>query len=206
MSDTRLPTTRLLVLRHGESEWNAQRRWQGQQDPPLTQRGRRQAAATADLLGVVDAVWCSTLQRATDSALIIAELLGVGPVVADERLQERGFGAWEGLTAAEVEQRWPGHLAAGRRPDDAETTEPMLRRVQGCLADIAERHRGGEVLVITHAGVLRGLREHLGHGIERIDNLDGASFTVHGNGEVSGGEAVLVGSLADVGHELSETM
>jgi probable phosphoglycerate mutase len=201
-----MSATRLLVLRHGESEWNALRRWQGRQDPPLTHRGRRQAAATADLLGQFDAVWCSSLQRATDTAVIIAELLGVGPVLADDRLQERGYGSWEGLTADEIEQGWPGHLAEGRRPDDAEPTDELLARVSACFADIRAAHPGGEVLVISHAGLLRTMREHLGHAPQRIDNLDGAHFVARPDGSLDGGHIVLVGSQADVGHDPSETM
>lgn len=201
-----MSATRLVVLRHGESEWNAQRRWQGRQDPPLTHRGRRQAAATADLLGQFDAIWCSSLRRASETAAIIGELLGVGPVLADDRLQERGFGAWEGLTADEIEAGWPGHLAAGRRPDDAEPAESLLARVRSCVADIVATHPGGEVLVVCHAGVLRTLRHDLGHPPLRIDNLDGAAFVGRLDGSLTGGDVVLVGSLADVGHDISETM
>jgi probable phosphoglycerate mutase len=201
-----MSATRLLVLRHGESEWNALRRWQGRQDPPLSQRGRRQAVATADLLGQFDAVWSSSLQRASDTAVIIAELLGIGPVLADDRLQERGYGSWEGLTAAEIEQGWPGHLAAGHRPDDAEPAGELLARVSSCFTDIRAAHPGGEVLVISHAGLLRTVREHLGHAPQRIDNLDGACFVARPDGSLDGGNVVLVGSQADVGHDPSETM
>jgi probable phosphoglycerate mutase len=200
--------TRILVLRHGESEWNAQRRWQGQQDPPLTHHGRRHAAATADLLGQFDGVWCSTLQRASETAVILAELLGVGPVIADPRLMERGFGAWEGLTAEDVEARWPGFLAAGARPDDAESTEALLDRVGAACADIARAHPGAEVLVISHAGLIRTLREHCGHQPLRIANLDGAWFHAdeHGLATIRGGDAVTVGSHADLGYPVSDTL
>ena len=82
--------TRLLALRHGESEWNALGRWQGQADPPLTDLGRLQAFHAARNLGVVDAIVASDLQRATDTARIISEALGVGPVVSRWRIDHHG--------------------------------------------------------------------------------------------------------------------
>src|SRR3546814_7398309 len=74
---------RVLLVRHGQSEWNATGRWQGQADPPLTDLGRAQAHHAARSLGVVDAIVASDLQRAADTALIISGALGVGPVVLE---------------------------------------------------------------------------------------------------------------------------
>ena len=102
--------TRVLLVRHGQSEWNAAGRWQGQADPPLTDLGRHQALHAARNLGVVDAVVASDLQRASETALIIAEALGVGPVVLEPGLRERDAGEWSGLTRAEIERDWPGYL------------------------------------------------------------------------------------------------
>src|SRR3546814_1711635 len=102
--------TRVLLVRHGQSEWNATGRWQGQADPPLTDLGRAQAHHAARSLGVVDAIVASDLQRAADTALIISGELGVGPVVLDEGLRERDAGEWSGLTRAEIERDWPGYL------------------------------------------------------------------------------------------------
>src|SRR3546814_3323938 len=104
--------TRVLLVRHGQSEWNATGRWQGQADPPLTDLGRAQAHHAARSLGVVDAIVASDLQRAADTALIISGELGVGPVVLDEGLRERDAGEWSGLTRAEIERDWPGYLGA----------------------------------------------------------------------------------------------
>src|SRR5687767_11323336 len=96
--------TRVLLVRHGQSEWNATGRWQGQADPPLTDLGRRQARSAAAALGTVDAVFASDLQRASETALIIAGELGVGPVVVDPDLRERDAGEWSGLTRVEIEE------------------------------------------------------------------------------------------------------
>src|SRR3954471_3985163 len=108
-----MTTTRLLLVRHGQSEWNAQGRWQGQADPPLTDLGRAQARAAARSVGSVDGIFASELQRATETAAIIAEELGLGPVLIDEGLRERDAGAWSGLTRDEIHERFPGYL-----PDD----------------------------------------------------------------------------------------
>src|ERR671917_2105987 len=105
-------TTRVLLVRHGQSEWNAVGRWQGQADPPLSDVGRQQARSAARSLGALDAIFASDLQRATETAMIIAAELGVGPVVVDPDLRERDAGEWSGLTRAEIEERYPGYLNA----------------------------------------------------------------------------------------------
>lgn len=102
--------TRVLLVRHGQSEWNADGRWQGQADPPLTDLGRAQAHHAARSLGVVDAIVSSDLQRAAETAAILAGELGVGPVVLDPDLRERDAGEWSGLTRSEIERDWPGYL------------------------------------------------------------------------------------------------
>jgi len=102
------PVTRMLLARHGQSEWNALGRWQGQADPPLSELGRQQARAAADRLGTVDAIVSSDLERALATAAIIAEVLGVGPVLVEPRLRERSAGEWSGLTRDEIEADWPG--------------------------------------------------------------------------------------------------
>ena len=182
--------TRVLALRHGESEWNAVGRWQGQADPPLTDAGLLQAVAAAEVLGTFDAVWASTLQRAAYTAAIIAESLGIGPVQVDPGLMEQAFGPWQGLTIHEIEDGWPGYLAEHRRPEGAEQAEEVIERALAALGRIGAEHPGGEVLVVTHAGLLRTLRRALGAEDVRFTNLGGCWFDVHPEGRVAAGDVV----------------
>lgn len=192
--------TRLLVVRHGQSEWNAVGRWQGQADPPLDRAGQLQAVAAAELLGTFDAVWASDLQRARLTAEIIAELIGIGPVQIDPRLREVHVGPWEGLTRDEVEAGWPGYLAERRRPDGFEPYDAAAQRLSAALGDIAAEHPGGEVLVISHGGIIRAIRHELNAHTEHLPNLGGSWFTAHGphpTQRLSAGELV---ELADGVH------
>src|SRR4249919_1885580 len=95
--------TRVLLARHGQSEWNSAGRWQGQADPPLSALGRKQAIHAAERIGAVDAIIASDLQRAAETAFIIAEAIGVGPVITEPQLRERNVGEWSGLTRDEIE-------------------------------------------------------------------------------------------------------
>jgi broad specificity phosphatase PhoE len=184
--------TRLLVVRHGRSEWNSQGRWQGHADIPLDDAGMHQAAAAAEVLGAFDAIWASDLQRATLTAQIIAELHGVGPVQIDPRLRETDVGPWEGLQAAEVEAGWPGFLADHRRPEGFEPYADAAARVLASLVDIAAAHRGGDVLVVSHGGVIRAVRRALDSPDPHMPNLSGSWFSVDPHGRVAAGEVVVL--------------
>src|SRR3954449_978711 len=83
-----LVASRVLFVRHGQSEWNALGRWQGQADPPLSDLGRAQARAAAHSLGALDAIFASDLQRAAETAAIISAAIGVGPVLVEPDLRE----------------------------------------------------------------------------------------------------------------------
>jgi probable phosphoglycerate mutase len=100
----------VLIVRHGQSEWNALGRWQGQADPPLTELGLHQAAHAAQHVGAVDAVVASDLERSRLTAENIAELVGNGPVLVDAGFRERDAGEGQGLTKAEIGEQWPGYL------------------------------------------------------------------------------------------------
>jgi probable phosphoglycerate mutase len=182
--------TRLLVVRHGQSEWNAAGRWQGRADVPLNREGMLQAAAAAEVLGAFDAIWSSHLQRATLTAQIIAELSGCGPVQVDERLCENDVGPWEGLDRAEVDAGWPGYLHARRRPEGFESYDVAAQRMYAALVTIAAQHPGGEVLVVSHGGVIGALRRHLGAPDERFPNLGGGWIVAHPDGHLRLGDAV----------------
>jgi probable phosphoglycerate mutase len=190
MASAHHPVTRLLALRHGESEWNALGRWQGQEDPPLTDVGLLQAVAAGEELGTFDAVWASTLQRAAYTAAVIAEAIGVGPVQVHAGLMEAAFGPWQGLTVAEIEAGWPGFLAEHRRPEGAEEPDTVVHRALAAFREIAAGTPGGEVLAVTHAGLIRTVCRALGEHDVRFPNLGGCWFLVHDDGGVTVGEHV----------------
>ena len=183
--------TRVLLVRHGQSEWNAAGRWQGQADPPLSDLGRLQAREAARAVGAVDAIWSSDLQRAAETAIIIGDQIGVGPVVVDDRLRERDAGEWTGLTRAQIEQRNPGFLADGNRPPGWEPDRDLLRRAGAALASIAGAAPGGDVLVVTHAGVVFAVERHLGAQHTRLANTEGRWVTVAVDGLRLGDRVVL---------------
>jgi broad specificity phosphatase PhoE len=138
--------TTLLLVRHGETDWNAEGRLQGHTDRPLNDFGRRQARALADRLAGEDvtAVYASDLERARETAEILAERLGL-PVVTEPDLRERNWGNWEGLTGAERD----------RVEYAGEAIEAHAERVLRAVRQIAELHPGGRIVVVTHGGSLR---------------------------------------------------
>jgi broad specificity phosphatase PhoE len=161
--------TRILLARHGETDWNREHRWQGQSDTPLNDTGRKQARALAEELAgePLDAVYSSDLIRAHETARVVAEQRGLD-VVAIRDLRERSFGSLEGLTTDEIQARYPGIELPW---SDGETREAMAERVLGALKRIAETHPDAHVLVVSHGGPLRAVLTHCGlDGVERIDN------------------------------------
>lgn len=183
--------TRMLLVRHGQSEWNAAGRWQGQADPPLTGLGRAQARVASQRVGAVDVVVASDLLRAVETAGVIATELGVGPVVVEEGLRETDAGEWSGLTKAEIERDWPGYLEARRRPPGFEDREAFRARVQDALARVVEAYAGATVLVVTHGGVIYDVEDHLGATFARIPNLGGRHLA-HTDARYQLGERVLL--------------
>jgi broad specificity phosphatase PhoE len=191
------PPTRVLLVRHGQSEWNAEGRWQGQADPILTDLGRLQAREAARALGAMDAVWASDLQRAVETAAIIADHLGVGPVVVDPDLRERDAGEFSGLTRPEIAARYPGFLDDGRRPPGWEPDESLVARALRALRAIAAEVPGGDVLVITHGGLVYALEQHLGEEFVRLANAEGRWLDVGPGATLRLGERVLLSAPED---------
>lgn len=186
---------RLLLVRHGESTWNAQSRWQGQADPPLSPFGERQAEdATVRLAQVaaVTAVWVSDLVRARRTGELIAQRLDLDAVREEPRLRERDVGAWSGLTRAEIEQRWPGYLAARRSPPDFEGDEALLERTLAGLAAVVDGSDSGDVVVVTHGGVIRTIERSLGATPERLPNLGGRWLLADSPTDLALGERVVL--------------
>jgi len=153
--------TRLCIVRHGETAWNAEHRVQGQLDIPLNDFGLKQAQAVgAALKGErFDAIYSSDLMRARQTAQPIAEALSM-KVLADRNLRERHYGIFERLTYAEVKQKFPEDYARfeARDPEYAFRTGERLQdfydRSIAVISRIAKQHEGQHVLVFTHGGVL----------------------------------------------------
>lgn len=187
---------RLLLVRHGQSEWNADGRWQGQADPPLSELGRRQAQAAAAAVGAVDAVVASPLERAFLTAAAISEAVGVGPVLVEPDLMERHAGEWQGLTRAQIDELYPGYLDDRgddrRRPPGWEDDDVLLDRVLGALDRLLAQLAGADdVVIVTHGGVIYAIERHLGAGFERIPNL-GARWVSAEAGRLALGDRLLL--------------
>ena len=180
---------RLLLIRHGQSEWNALRRWQGQADPPLSELGRQQAAAAAARLEPVDVVASSTLQRSRVSAEIIAEVMGCDPPIPAPELIERDVREFSGLTRVQIEERFPGFLEDGRRPPGWEQDDALLARILAGLNRLADLVGDRTAVVVTHGGVIYSLEDHLGCPPSRVTNMSGRWVTVD-NGQLVAGQRV----------------
>jgi 2,3-bisphosphoglycerate-dependent phosphoglycerate mutase len=155
--------TTFLLARHGETDWNSERRWQGHADQPLNAVGRAQARELAETLAdrAIDVVYASDLVRAHETAVIVADRLGL-PVEVDAGLREVDVGDWAGRLLTEIERddpeafrRWQHGQKAW---NDGESYEEMGERVVATLLRIAARHPAETVLVVTHGGSIRACR------------------------------------------------
>lgn len=179
-------TTRFLLVRHGQSEWNAKGRMQGHADSPLTPEGRRQAHAAAHKLKGVDYVTSSDLSRAFDTAAIIASALGLPHLAAHPGFREINVGPWQGLTRKEIDRRFPGFVDNDMRPPGYEADESVFERVRFGLISLADEHEGKTGLIVTHSGVIRVMRRVLGHPDQRNHrNLEGCWFSISPEGRVA---------------------
>lgn len=151
----------LLLIRHGQTDWNLEQRFQGQSDIPLNETGRKQVQALAERLAAeqFDAIYSSDLQRAAETAKIIC----VSQIHRDPRLREVHFGDWEGLTYDEIKAKYPEPLAAWEAdifknaPPKGETLEELSVRVQSMLDELHEKHDDQNILIVAHGGVLQTL-------------------------------------------------
>ena len=161
--------THLILIRHGETFWNAEGRLQGQSDSPLTPRGVAQAQAIARRLQheAFSALYASHLQRVLDTAAPIAAMSG-HRVQVDPRLQERAYGIFEGLTHPEasvqhaaVYQEYQTNLSPDFAIPQAESTSQMLARGRTVLTELAERHPGERIVIVSHGSFLRVMLSHM---------------------------------------------
>ena len=173
--------TTILLARHGESDWNRSKRWQGFADRPLTERGRQQAVELAGRLAdtELDAIYSSDLGRARETAEIVARTKGL-TVATTPDLREVDVGSWSGLTRAEAEKRFPEAyrrwLRGGEGWDDGETYEELKVRVVKAIGRIARENDGGRVLIVAHGGSIRavhaaavGVDVHTYRRIQRVE-------------------------------------
>lgn len=171
--------TALYLVRHGETDWNLQRRIQGSTDIPLNDTGRAQAARTGRLLSRRrwDGIVTSPLSRAAETASIIAAELGMPAPQILDAIVERAYGEAEGLADAALTARFPDNTAVPGR----ETREQVERRAIPALVELAERHLGQNLIVTTHGGVIRTVLNavapgHLSHRSVPITNGSIHSF------------------------------
>ena len=149
-------------MRHGQTDWNLDQRWQGHADPPLNELGRKQARAVAESLAgrPFEALYSSDLLRARETAEIIGRRLGL-QVELESALREVDVGEWSGLTHAEIAERFPDGTRRRREGltgwERGEAIEAMSDRVVGALRGIAASHPGGLVAVVTHGGPMRAV-------------------------------------------------
>ena len=156
--------TRLIAIRHGETDWNVATRIQGQLDVGLNPVGRWQAERVASALADdgLDAVYSSDLARAQQTAQAVARAAGVD-VSLDSGLRERAFGVFEGMTFADIEQRHPDEARRWRTRDAAfgppggETLTAFFERAVASVTALARLHRGQHIAIVTHGGVLDAL-------------------------------------------------
>lgn len=161
-------TTRLILIRHGETEWNVAARYQGQKDSPLTATGQAQAEALAERLAThpFQHLYSSDLGRARATAEFIAARTG-HPIQTRAGLRERSFGIFEGSTQAEVSKLWPEEFAiwSARRadftPPGGESHLAMTNRIVGAIDTLAGQHTGETLVVVTHGGALSAMLRHL---------------------------------------------
>jgi broad specificity phosphatase PhoE len=154
----------LFLIRHGETSWNADGRFQGHRNTPLSEHGLAQAHQLAQALAPVrfDALYTSDLARAALTADAIATIQGLTPV-HDLRLREAFFGEWEGLTLPEVTERWPEVIAAWRedslrtRPPGGETLEQVQQRVAALVDEVIAQYTAGTVAMVGHGGSVRAV-------------------------------------------------
>lgn len=198
--------TRILAVRHGQTAWNADSRIQGHTDIALDDVGRWQAGRLAVALAdePLHAVYSSDLSRARQTAAPLAARVGL-ELRIDAGLRERGFGDFEGLSFAQIEQRWPAQAARWRRrepdfgPGGGEVLREFRARVVAAVERLARAHRGECIALVTHGGVLDLLyREaaRLALDAPRTWELGNAGI----NRLLHNGEGLVLVGWGDVGH------
>ena len=183
----------LILVRHGQTDWNVQRRYQGQTDAQLNAVGKRQAEQIAARLAntAIDTIYASDLQRAWETATIIAQKLALTPI-SEPRLREIKFGIIEGLTFDEAQARYPEMIAAwladrNQPPTGGETLTAFSERIYAMLDHLRHNHDGETVLLVAHGGPLLEMIRTLlrmpaaGRWYFKLDNASITQIILHDN-------------------------
>lgn len=205
-----MPETTIVLIRHGETAWNAERRLQGHIDIALNDEGERQAEALAGALADerFDAIFASDLKRAHQTAEAVARQHGLD-VINDGALRERCYGGFEGLLYAEIEQRFPAEFAAWQARDvdavmppgarSAESFRQFYQRAIGAILALAQAHPGKSLALVAHGGVLEcAYRAAMGMLLETPRNFPVMNASIN-RFRVRGGALTLT-SWGEVGH------
>ena len=171
--------TKLLLVRHGQSEWNAMGRWQGKANPPLTDLGKEQALIAAKKLPNFSILASSDLVRARETAEIFAKAhdKDSNDILIEPQVQERDAGEFSGLTRDEIDKKFPGYLAQNRWPSGWEPDDVLIKRLrEGLGRIIASSTESDSIVVVTHGGCIYALESLLGEEYRRISNLGGRWF------------------------------
>jgi 2,3-bisphosphoglycerate-dependent phosphoglycerate mutase len=178
--------TTLFLIRHGETDWNLQKRIQGHVDIPLNDTGLQQAKRVAERMRSepITALYSSDLQRARHTAECIARHHGI-EVQLDERLRERNYGLLEGLTREEIDQQFPNYQASNHAVPGQEPLESVRQRALKFLSHIASQHPGERVAVVSHGGWINAVLHVLskgraGTGVTRLGNTSITTLICHG--------------------------
>jgi probable phosphoglycerate mutase len=178
--------TEILMIRHGQSVWNAQGRWQGQANPPLSPLGREQADAAGAYLAehaaelAFDGMATSTLDRAATTGSIIAGHVGFDHVYRCADLVERNAGEWSGLTRPEIDERYPGFLRAKKYPPGYEHDDDLMVRIRRGLTEVIENVPGNRLIVVAHGGIIYRIESSLGLPFRHLQNLGARSLSFDG--------------------------
>jgi len=180
--------TLLYIIRHGETQWNIEGRWQGHLDSPLTPKGIKQAQAVATTLTRYEfsTIYTSDLGRAFHTAEIIAAETKK-PLVSDRRLREWNLGIFQGMTKAEMQHQHADAFNAYQSADKdfvmpgGESVRQSCERGINCLTELAREHTGDSIVIVTHGGILNGVFRHavgLPLNVPRTFKLSNASLNI----------------------------
>ncbi|MBI1278014.1 MAG: alpha-ribazole phosphatase [Anaerolineaceae bacterium] len=169
---------RILLIRHGQTDWNIEGRWQGSLPVGLNDVGREQAKALASYLSErkIGSIYCSDLPRALDTALAISDVVGITPQI-DTRLREFNLGVFQGLTREQIKERYPQEHQDFEADywnfavTNGESRRALQSRAYEAFQDIVSRAVGPEVAIVSHGGTIRMLLLRLFDGAPQLNHF-----------------------------------